>query len=414
MKKHINKSILYSTILVVTMLINTSCSEDDLTGRSTLVATNPNLSIMLDFQNNETLIEEETSYAFTVSISEPQISDTRVYLTQTGGNATAGEDFSFPSFVTIPEGQTTATDAISIHADDIIEETETVQIKIGTGLEANINGSDSETVMFNILNLEEGDLAISLSWDTEVYQTDGTEFEPTDIADLRLLVTDVPYTSVIGSSDEATFESYTLTSTSPDGEYYVIADWYSAADLGTQGTFPVSITADFNQIGVINDLNFSFVDALDSGNSCSSVYYIIAKITKTGENYDISEIGENSPVTAETFVGTATIIADDWADYAVGDQITLEAGATPYEFWIRAYNNPYISNPTIAYMIVTIDPLTGNVTVQSNEDFDYGCSEGDVTGNGNVNACAGTIDLLLNFGLGDCGDYQGNSFSLEL
>jgi hypothetical protein len=140
----------------------------------------------------------------------------------------------------------------------------------------------------------------------------------------------------------------------------------------------------------------------------------LAKITKSGETYSMESISENSPVNAAPFIGTATIEADDWADYSIGDSIEIEAGANSQEFWIRAYDNPYISNPDTAYMIVTIDPATGNATVMSNEDFQYGCSEGDVTGSGSVNACAGTIDLVLTFGLGNCGNYSGNGFSLQL
>ncbi|MGB6269224.1 MAG: hypothetical protein WBF67_09465, partial [Olleya sp.] len=328
MKKFINNNVLKLALLLVAFTVTTSCDEDDLTGRSTQVATAPSLSVALDFANTETLIEEEVTYGFTVTLSEPQIVDTRVYLTQTGGTATEGDDFSIPGSVTIPKGATSVSDVISIHEDDLIEDTETAIIKIGTGNEANVTAINDQTVTFNIINLVEGDLAVGLSWSTNVFQTDGSEFDPTDLADLRLLITDVPYTTIIDSADGAGFESYTLSSASADGEYYVVADWYSATDLGAQGTFPVGVSASFDQVGVINDLSFTFPDALDSGNSCSSVYYVLAKITKTGENYVIEEVGANSEVTAAPFAGTATITADDWADYAVGNPITVEAGAT--------------------------------------------------------------------------------------
>lgn len=396
------------------LILTTACSEDDATGASTMTATNPSLSVALDFANTQTLVEEEVTYGFTVTLSEPQIIDVRIYLSQIGGDATNGADFSIPPNVTIPAGSTSVSDVIAIHADDLVEDTETAVIKIATGLESNVSAINDQTVTFNIQNLVEGDLMVGLLWDTDVFNTSGTEFDPTDIADLRLLITDVPYTTIQGAADGAGFESYTLESSSPDGEYYVVADYYSVADLGGQGFFDIGLTATFDQVGVINDLSFSFPAALNSGNSCASVYYVLAKITKSGENYTIEEVGENSPVTAAPFVGTATITADDWADYSVGDSIEIEAGANANQFYIRAYDNPYISNPTTAYMIVDIDPSTGNVTVMSNEDFDYGCSEGNVTGTGSVNACAGTIELNLTFGLGNCGDYADNAFNLQL
>lgn len=390
------------------------CSSDDATGDSTMTPSNPTLSVALDFNNTETLVEANMDYAFTVSISEPQIVDVSVNLSQIGGDATEGADFTFPHAVRITAGSTSASGVISILEDDLIEDTETAVIQIATGTESNVN-SNGQTVTFNIANLVNGDLLTGLTWDAAGFNfPDGSAMEGPDLADLRLLVTDVPYTEIIGGADGSGFESYTLSADSPDGSYYIVTDWYSAFDAGDGGDFNVDVTVSFNQTGVINDLEYSFPAALNSGNSCASVYYILAQVDKSGDNYTITPLGENSPVTAAPFVGTATITADDWADYAPGDSIEVEAGANENEFWIRAYDNPYISNPDTAYMVCTIDPATGNVTVMSNEDFDYGCSEGDVTGTGVVNACAGTIDLVLTFGLGNCGDYAGNAFSLEL
>ena len=402
-------------VLLVGFIFTYSCSEDDATGDSTMTPTSPSLSVTLSFANQQTLVETDADYGFTVSISEPQIVDVAVYLSQIGGDATEGDDFDIPHVVTIPAGSTSVSDAITIHADDLVEDTETAVIQIATGLESNVGSIGSQTVTFNIMNLVEGDLAIGLEWDTEGYQfPNGQLFDPTDLADLRLLITDVPYTSIFDGADGGSFETYTLTESSPDGEYYVVADWYSAYDLGDQGFFPLNLTATFDQVGVINGMSFSFANALNSGNSCSSIYFILAKVTKSGDNYTIEEVGENSPVTAAPFIGTATVVTDDWADYDPGETVEIEAGATPYEFWIRSYANPYISNPNTSYMVVTIDPLTGSATVMSNEDFDYGCSQGDVTGSGTVNACAGTIDLVLTFGLGNCGDYADNAFVLQL
>ncbi|WP_053991442.1 hypothetical protein [Mangrovimonas sp. TPBH4] len=399
-------------LMVFALIVTTACSDDDLTGHSTMEPSTPTLSVALDFANNQTLVEEETTYGFTVSISEPQIVNVRVYLEQTAGDATDGEDFSFPHSVTIPAGSTSVSDVIAIHADDLIEETETATIKIGTGNESNVSAVNEQVVTFNIQNLVEGDLMIGMSWETATTVTDnfGTELGATDVADLRLLITDVPYTEILGGADGGSFETYTISSDTPDGDYYVVADYYSAMDIPVD----LNLHLTFDQTGVINGEEYSFAGAMNTGNSCSSVYYIMAQITKMGDSYTITEVGEPSPVTAAPFIGTATVVTDEWADYSPGDTIEIEAGANEYEFWIRAYANPYIENPDTAYFIVTVDPATANVTLMSNEDFQYGCSEGDVTGSGSVNACAGTIDLVLDFGLGNCGDYPGYGFSLQL
>lgn len=392
-----------------------SCSEDDNTGDSTFQVTNPTLTVSLDFANSQTLIEEDITYGFTVSISEPQVVNVAVNLSQTGGNASRGDDFDFPSQVVIPAGATSASDVITIISDNLVEDIEDVTITIATGAEANVQAINSETVTFNLINLVEGDLLTGLSWDITGFEfPDGSPFDPTVLADLRLLITDVPYTTILGGANGGSFEAYTLTSASPDGDYYVVADWFSAFDLGDQGFFDVDLTATFDQVGVINGLSYTFPAALNSGNSCSDIYFVLAQITKTGDSYEIVSVGENSPVTAAPFIGTATVVVDDWADYAIGDSIEIEAGANENEFWIRTYSNTAISNPTTAYMIVTIDSTTGDVTVISNEDFQYGCSEGDVTGSGSVNACARTIDLVLDFGLGNCGDFSGYVFTLQL
>lgn len=407
------KNIYLKIVLVLSgLMFITSCNDDEFTNASTMTATSPSLSVALDFSNTQTLVETEATYGFTVTLSEPQIVNTRVYLTQIGGSATNGEDFAIPAFVTIPAGSTSVSDVIAIHADDLIEDTETAIIKIATGLESNVSTISDQTVTFNIQNLTEGDLAIGMSWEASSFTTDnsGNEVSATALADLRLLVTDVPYTTILGDADGGSFETFTLTSDRPDGEYYVVADFYAAMDIPRD----LNLELTFDQVGVINGQTFSFANALSTNNSCASVYFIMVKITKSGETYSMESVGENSPVTAAPFIGTATIVTDDWADYSPGDPIEIEAGANENEFWIRAYDNPYISNPDTAYMIVTIDPATGNATVMSNEDFQYGCSEGDVTGTGSVNACAGTIDLVLTFGLGNCGNYSGNEFSLQL
>lgn len=100
---------------------------------------------------------------------------------------------------------------------------------------------------------------------------------------------------------------------------------------------------------------------------------------------------------ASIFDGDYVVTADAWADYAAGDIVPVvhnpEDG--PYTFRILSTNNPYVANSD-SYMLVTVDPTDGSVTVTSNEDFDYGVPI-PVSGGGSVGTCTGSIDLSLNF-----------------
>lgn len=113
---------------------------------------------------------------------------------------------------------------------------------------------------------------------------------------------------------------------------------------------------------------------------------------------------------ASTFNGDYKVTQDDWADYAKGDivPVVYDPAFGTFKFKILNTNNPYIGNPDTSYMIVTIDPVTANVTVTSNETWDYGVPI-TVTGKGTVSACTGDINLKLNF---DPGYASNQTFNL--
>jgi hypothetical protein len=119
------------------------------------------------------------------------------------------------------------------------------------------------------------------------------------------------------------------------------------------------------------------------------------------------------PLNGADYVGTGTITVDDWADFNIGDPIEVEAGANPNEVWVRQYDNPYINNPGTAYLIITIDTATGNVTVQSNENYDYGSFKSEVVGTGFVDGC-GAIHFTQTFNTDAYGPLPGYNFAIEL
>ena len=103
---------------------------------------------------------------------------------------------------------------------------------------------------------------------------------------------------------------------------------------------------------------------------------------------------------ASLFDGTYIVTNDVWADYNPGDEVPVIPDENdPLSFRILSTNNPFILNPNTSYMLCKIDPVTGDVTVTSNEDFDYGGGFLlPVTGTGNVGTCTGDINLILDFG----------------
>ena len=288
MKNNIYKIALVLSAFVLALACENS---DDLTGDSVAKPSSPALSVSLDFANSQSLIETEADYAFTVSLSQPQITAVVVYLElQPSSTATEGDDFSFPHSVRIPAGATSVSDVITIHTDDLIEETETASIKIGTGFESNVTATNSETVTFSIMNYTDGDLAVGLDWALGTTITDnfGNEIGVYDAGDLRLLLTDG--TNVLDGSDGGSAESYVLSGAAPDGVYYIVSDFYDAYDVPVD--FDLTLT--FDQAGTINGQTHFFPAALNSASLCGANFVTLAKITKTGTSYAFEEVGERN------------------------------------------------------------------------------------------------------------------------
>ncbi len=405
------KSIFSYLAALTTALFVVGCDQEENTDFSTLVPTAPTLSVTTDV-SSKSLIEDDSVYEFTATLSTAQLVDVKLFITQVDGDATIGADYTVDGSIVIPAGATSAKGKITILSDDLIEETETVKIQIGDERTANA-AIEPAFMDFTIMNYTEGDLAIDMSWAMASVTTDssGDAIDPTDFADLRLLISSGPNnTDVIDGADGGSFETYVLSGTEPDGEYYVVADFYAVnSDIARD----LDLSLEFNQAGVINGDSYDFSSALNSAISCSSIYYVLGKIIKAGDSYTFEYIGEKNPVTAAPFIGTATVLTDDWADDYVDGEITIEAGSNPFEFYVRMYSNPYIDNPDTAYLIVTIDPLTGNLTGVSNEPWNYGNAT-PVTATGTVDLCNRIIVLDLDYFYGGGTHYTGNILELQL
>jgi hypothetical protein len=294
--------LLYSMMALVLLVSSCTSDQEEYTGAGNVVPTSPQITITPEV-SNLSLVEDDSSYSYTVALSTVQLVDVVVKISQVDGDATMGEDFTIDNSLVISAGSTSATGTITILSDELAEETETVTIQVGDNTTANASITP-ETMTFTILNLSEGDLVIDLDWMQSSSVTDnfGNEADPLDVADLRLLITNVPYTQILDSADGGEFENYVLTADKPDGEYYVVADFYSATDIETN----IDLNVTFNQLGKINDQTYNFTDALNTGLTCSSVYFIMAKIIKVGSDYTISYSGQKNAIDLADYVGTWT------------------------------------------------------------------------------------------------------------
>jgi hypothetical protein len=274
-------------VLALSALI-ISCNEDDQTGASKLVPTSPTLTTSLDFTSPVTLVENDSEYTYTVTLSTPQIVDVKLHVNQIGGTASA-DDYEMTTSITIPAGYTTGTGSIKILTDDLVEDTETLQIQIGDERVANAAFSPV-TVDFNILNYTSGDLTIDMSWALAEATTNnsGEEISATAFADMRLLISNTPDNSgVFDGADGGSFETYVLSGSEPDGDYYVIADFYDAnADIVRD----LNLDLEFNQPGVINNDSYSFPNAINNASICPNNYFVLTKITKAGDNYTFENV----------------------------------------------------------------------------------------------------------------------------
>jgi len=387
-------------LVMSAIILTTACTEDDATGDATNAPSSPSLTVSLDFEAEQSLVEAETTYGFTVSISEAQITNVRVHLSQTGGNATKGDDFDFPSTVTIAAGTTSISDVFTIHADEILEDTETATIQITDGTEANLNSISGTSVTFSIMNHSEDDLAIGLSWaaSSAVTNNYGEAIEATDLADMRLLITDVPYTGILTEEDGSGFETLNFLGTYPDGEYYIVADFYSANEIAID--LDLEITLD--QVGLINGATHSFPAAVNTTDACADLHYILAKVTKAGQDYTLEKVGEKSAMDLENYVGTWSG-EDMWGDTEVTTTLdadgNLEITGVGVVFMTDGWSETILEQEKV---LMDVDKTTGSFTI---EEQLYMKTEYDgavqplyyLSGTGTIDPCTNTMDLEYDF-----------------
>lgn len=287
MKKYI------AAICSLSLLLSlTNCSTDDATGHSNLeIGDAPTLTIDFPGGKTITLIEDDSTFPFTITTSEAKPYDIDITIRQIGGDATLHDDYEMPTSLRLPAYKTSISGEVEIFSDAIIEGTETLKIEIA-GITNNSNVTPL-VVDFSILNLEANDLAVHLSWDMSEPTTDsfGNIISPTDFADLVFSLSTTPDNSGdIDVADGASFEDLVIDSSIADGTYYLSTSFYAANENITRD---LNLTLDHSQDGV-EASSIIFPAAISNLGTCNLNYFVLAKVVKTGSNYIIEEIGEQS------------------------------------------------------------------------------------------------------------------------
>ena len=374
-----------------------SCDEDQQTGESLMSPTSPTISIVLDGGSSTTLIEDDSTHGFTVSLSETQIVDVKLHVSQIGGTA-GGSDYEMTSLITIPAGYTSASGSITILSDALIEDTETLQIQIGSVTTANA-ALTPITTEFTILNYTDGDLVIDMSWAMSIATNDaGEEMSATDFADLRLLLTDAPTNqAILGGADGGSFETYVLSAGSPDGDYYLVADFYAASEIVRD----IDLMLEINQAGVINGDTYSYPAALNNEVTCGPNFFVMMKITKAGDNYTFEDVSTRNLVKIE-WNGTDVkdfYAPDGWASHVVTN-VDCTGGLTisglNAEWMLEVWGEVIEEEGTVYYTVdgngvVTIEEQYVFTTSYSGSLYDY-----TVSGTGTLDLENGTFDLQYN------------------
>ncbi|MBK8444356.1 MAG: hypothetical protein IPL35_13510 [Sphingobacteriales bacterium] len=115
----------------------------------------------LSFNPPASIVEQDTTFNFVVTLDKPQAADIHIDRSQTGGTAEEGTDFDFSHDIVIPAYSTSAAGELKIYGDDEIEETETFTLSIGDNRTANVNYT-SQSFTVELLNAVQPKLDLTL------------------------------------------------------------------------------------------------------------------------------------------------------------------------------------------------------------------------------------------------------------
>lgn len=274
-------------LMLITFLFVGCEDDEDYTGYSALhVSDYPSIQLDIPFDKEITLVENDETFSYNVKTSEKVPYDVIVKVSLDSGTATVGEDFDFSDQIIIPAGSDTGTGTITVYYDALAEDTEDFVLTIAS---ITINGElvNSETVKFTILNYFSGDLQVSLEWNPVAYDQEGSQIDPTDIADLIFEIY-APDGTLFDSVDGGSFESYVLSESAPDGVYTIKTSYYEAMQFRNPVDIPIDLH--FEQVGglISESLSFSGITDTTDAESCG-LYVTLATIEKMGSDYSFAK-----------------------------------------------------------------------------------------------------------------------------
>ncbi|SKC79271.1 hypothetical protein [Ohtaekwangia koreensis] len=291
-------------LLLPSFIIFTACEDDDdHKGDSSIKAANPSITISDVPTTEVTLDEQDITYNFPITLSEPQLIDIPIYIT-VSGEATLGEDFEIPEKVVIPAFTTTGNIALKFSADDILEGDETVTIQIGDSRTVN-STLTSKTVKYTIHDATvPSEVGFSIDW-SYTFEFNDEEFDLADLTDLDFFVYDENDDLVESAATGSVPEEFVLPADLADGTYTITVNPYAISFDGEfngepLGPFviPIKITASravpekelvLTYEGLSTDDQDKFFD-----NSGNYVELVIARIVKTGDTFEILDQADES------------------------------------------------------------------------------------------------------------------------
>lgn len=402
--KHINKLFSITCLFLVLFFMGSCDDGDDFTNHSQLDPVTTSVTIKELPTETISLIEEEKSYTYEIELSNTQITDIVLYVSQTGGDAVEGEDFSFDHSITIPAGATKGAFTVSIHSDDLIEEVETFSLQIGDERTANAVVTPG-VINFEISNFTSAGLTTDMSWTTNASDVFGFDISDTDAADLMLVIIDAAEDTVIAVADGAAFESYGGWAGLPDGEYLIASDFYASANAGDfNGPVAVDIILEFNQPGVINAQRLILPGAMNTATAPCYQQTVLAQVIKTGETYEINEYSVNwaDAVDVSTLAGTWTGIDAEVYESQVTTSVSgdvLKITGLGFGWMEDFWGEEILESQEVE---ITFDPANGGGIIIPEQTYmttlydgaEYGYT---IVGTGVVDICAEKPTLTVNF-----------------
>lgn len=320
------KNILFSGLLASVMVFTTSCDlgeQEDTTGLATISASSPTVTITPNDFDNINGVEEDATYTYTVSLSEPQIADIKIQVFQSGGTATEGEDFTLGEHtLTIPAYETSTTGSITIIADTEPEDSETLQITIGDQTTANAVFTPQvydfvlDNYVSDVLDIT-FDFCVDVifggdayAWadfggDPDVFVSDAEGFDIND-----------PWATWNGTDYAATGDCPEVLHMDKadwgDGEYVLWHELYSNVNYAFWDPQIIPITATFVQSGlfrktIVQDdsqaINSNDIGVADGDYDGGPIHGVIAIVTIAGDTYSIADYEGNEVVAGKMVDG---------------------------------------------------------------------------------------------------------------